>query len=143
MQTRSWIYNVIAGVLTPAELVGLLRLFAALCPLSFVPLDIADAIIKLTPGAIATQGIEALGPTAKIIIELTGSLIFIVFGGLRAWLYGRVASRPVFGAGLAAALIVLALTLVVQLIAGGLRGGALGLGLTALLYLDWAWQSLG
>lgn len=137
MQIRSWMYNVIAGVLTTAALVGLLWLLAALRLLSFVPLDIADAIIKLMPGAIATQGIEALGPTAKIIIELTGSLIFIVFGGLLAWFYGRVAPRPVLGAGLAAALLAFALTLVVQLIAGTLHSGIPALALTALLYLVW------
>lgn len=134
---QSWQRNVLIGVLATAALVGLLLLFAQFTTLSFVPLDISDAIIRLTPGAIATQGIENLGPKAKLSIELFGSLVFLVAGGLLGWLYGRLAPRPLLLAGVVLALIPLALTLIVQVIAGGLRGGTVGLGLTALLYLVW------
>ena len=137
MVKRTWMAPFGAGLLATAALVGLLLLFSRFTALSFVPLDIADAMIHLTPGAIATQGIETLGPVAKLLIELTGSAIFIAVGGVVGLLYARLAPRPLAPAGVGLALIPLALTALVQLIGGGLRGGPLGLGLTALLYLLW------
>lgn len=137
MLAKPWFQYVIAGVLATAALVGLLLLLAQVSPVSFVPLDISDAIIRLTPGAVATQGIESLGPWAKQLIEASGTLIFLLFGALIAWLYGRIAPRPLAIAGIVLTIISLALTLLAQTLGGGLRGGALGLGLTAMLYALW------
>jgi DMSO/TMAO reductase YedYZ molybdopterin-dependent catalytic subunit len=137
MAKRAWVLPFVVGLLATAALVGLLLLLSRVSPLSFVPLDIADAIIHLTPGAIATQGIETLGPGAKLLIELSGSVIFVAVGGLVAVLYARLAPRPLVSAGLALALIPLALTALVQLLTGGLRGGPAGLLLTAAAYLLW------
>jgi DMSO/TMAO reductase YedYZ molybdopterin-dependent catalytic subunit len=131
------IRNALVGVCATAALIGLLLLCSRVSPVSFVPLDISDAIIRLTPGAIATQGIETLGPGAKLGIELGGSIIFLVFGGLLGWLYGRAAPRRAILAGLVLAVVALALTALAQSIGGGLRGGAGGLALLAILYLAW------
>lgn len=138
MRAKSWLPHIITGVLVTAALTGLLLLLAQLSVVSFVPLDISDAIIHLTPGAIATQGIESLGPLAKLLIEAGGTVIFIGFGGLAGWLYGRIAPRPWLAPTLVLAVIALALTMLVQTLAGGLRGGATGLGITTLLYVLWA-----
>lgn len=125
------------GMLASAALAGLILLGSRLTTLSFVPLDIADAIIHLTPGAIATQGIENLGPTAKLMIEATGSILFVLLGALVAVSYSRIAPKPTVVAGLLLALVPLVLTVIVQMIAGGLRGGTTGLGLTIILYALW------
>ena len=47
---------------------------------SFFPLDIAQAGIRLTPGAIATQGIEALGPAAKLLAEASALVLVLLVG---------------------------------------------------------------
>jgi DMSO/TMAO reductase YedYZ molybdopterin-dependent catalytic subunit len=137
MLAKPWQRNVIAGAFVTAALTGLLLLLAQVSAVSFVPLDISDAIIHLTPGAIATQGIESLGSLAKLLIEATGTLIFIAFGGLIGGLYGRVAPRRWVLATLVLTIIALVLTIVAQTIAGGLRGGVVGLGITTLLYALW------
>jgi DMSO/TMAO reductase YedYZ molybdopterin-dependent catalytic subunit len=139
MTKRAWLLPFGVGLLATAALVGLLLLLSRVSPLSFVPLDIADAIIHLTPGGIATQGIETLGPGAKLLIELSGSAIFIAMGGVVAILYARLAPRRLVGAGVVLALIALALTALVQQLAGGLRGGVVVIALTSLLYLLWGW----
>ncbi|MBC8162848.1 MAG: molybdopterin-dependent oxidoreductase [Roseiflexaceae bacterium] len=137
MRQQGWIRYVGIGVCATAALLGVLLLVSRLTTVSFVPLDIADAIIRLTPGAIATQGIENLGPIAKVMVELSGSAIFLAVGGLLAWLYARFAPRPPLLAGVALALVVFGLTLLAQAIAGRLSGSALTLPLTAVLYLSW------
>lgn len=139
MKPHAWRQHLLAGLLATAALVGLMLLLSYVTALSFVPLDVADAIIHLTPGAIATRGIESLGPLAKLMIELTGALIVIAAGGAAAVIYGRRGPRPLALAGLALALLAAALTVVAQLAAGGLRGGPIGLGLTGLLYLGWGY----
>ena len=45
---------------TTAALAGVLYLLAQLQVLSFIPLDIAEAINHVTPGQIATEGIELI-----------------------------------------------------------------------------------
>jgi DMSO/TMAO reductase YedYZ molybdopterin-dependent catalytic subunit len=137
MSARRWLVPLTLGVLATLALLGFLLLFARLGLLSFVPLDIADAIIRLTPGALATQGIEALGPGAKLSVELAGSLLFIAAGGLLALLYSRRAPHRLMLGGLALATAAFALTLVVQLIGGGAREGLSGLALTGTLLLGW------
>jgi DMSO/TMAO reductase YedYZ molybdopterin-dependent catalytic subunit len=125
------------GALATLALLGVLALVATVSTVSFVPLDIADAIIRLTPGAIATRGIESFGPAAKFSIEVIGSVFFVGLGAVLAWLYARRAPQPALVSGLVLAVVALALTVMVQLLGGGLRGGATGLGLTTLLYLGW------
>ncbi len=70
-----------AGLLATIALVGLLRLMSALVGLSFIPYDLADIIIRLTPGAIATQGIEALGALAKLLVKLAAIVAVVLLGG--------------------------------------------------------------
>ncbi len=137
MRLYPWKQHVVAGVVTSAALAGLLLLLSRISSASFVPLDIADAMIRLTPGAVATFGIETLGSLAKLIIELTGSLILIIFGGAIGWLYGRIAPRPLALAAIVLAIIPTMLTLLVQSMIGGLRGGVIGFSLTILAYLGW------
>jgi hypothetical protein len=45
-----------------------------------VPLDIAQAGIRLTPGQIATEGIEALGREAKMLAEVSALVVVLVAG---------------------------------------------------------------
>src|SRR3712207_6703732 len=71
----------VAGTLATITLTGLLYLASAFFRLSFIPYDVADTIIKLTPGQIATQGIEALGAWAKIIIKVVAVAGFVLAGG--------------------------------------------------------------
>ena len=137
MPKGSWMFNLIAGLCATAALLGLLLLGSRLTTLSFVPLDIADAMIRLTPGAVATQGIEQLGPLAKMLIELTGSIVFLIFGGALGWLYGRIAPRPVLLVGVVLAVIAYGLTALAQAIGGRASAGAFEIGLTAVLYLAW------
>jgi DMSO/TMAO reductase YedYZ molybdopterin-dependent catalytic subunit len=125
------------GALATAALAGALALAAAFQLASFVPLDIADAMIRVTPGAVATQGIESLGPLAKQMIELSGLVLFVLAGGLAAWPMRRLARRGATWAALALTTGGLALTALVQLIAGGLRGDGLSWLVTAALYLAW------
>jgi DMSO/TMAO reductase YedYZ molybdopterin-dependent catalytic subunit len=73
--------GLVAGILATIVLVGFLYLASVFFRLSFIPYDLADIIIRLTPGQIATQGIEALGVWAKIIIKLVSVAGFILVGG--------------------------------------------------------------
>jgi DMSO/TMAO reductase YedYZ molybdopterin-dependent catalytic subunit len=83
----------VAGILATIALVGLLYLASALFRLSFIPYDLADIIIRLTPSQIATQGIEALGAVAKMTVKLVAVAMFVLFGGvfgaLEAWIIAR------------------------------------------------------
>jgi hypothetical protein len=55
---RLLIVRLSARALIGAALTGLLYLLSRLELVSFVPLDAADTMILLTPGAVATQTIE-------------------------------------------------------------------------------------
>src|SRR6266516_2553858 len=85
-QTR---IGALAGFVATAALAGLLYLLAQLQVLSFIPLDIAEAINHLTPGGIATEGIEALGPLAKILVEISGVILFLLAGVVAGVLLAR------------------------------------------------------
>lgn len=80
--TRS---GLLAGVLVTSALLGLLYLASALLLVSFAPYDLADILIRLTPGSIATQGIETLGVLAKITIKVVAvGLVLLLGTGLGA-----------------------------------------------------------
>jgi len=85
--------GVIAGLFATIALTGVLALAAALLQLSFAPYDLADIIIRLTPGAVATEGIETLGVLAKIIVKLVAVGAFIGFGGVLGGLVGWAVQR--------------------------------------------------
>lgn len=86
--------GVIAGVIATVALVALLRLANIAVQLPFAPLDLADLIIRITPGQIATRGIEALGAVAKLMVETGAFALLVVFGGaLGAFVGWRVARR--------------------------------------------------
>lgn len=96
----------VAGGLATLALVGVLRPAAALTGLAFVPDDLADLLIRLTPGALATAGIEALGALAKLFVKLAAiTAIILLGGGLGAW------ARDARRANTAATLLLLVLLL--------------------------------
>ncbi|HEX6288285.1 MAG TPA: molybdopterin-dependent oxidoreductase [Herpetosiphonaceae bacterium] len=101
--------GLIAGLLATTLLVGLLYLLSAFRWLSFVPYDLADLIIRLTPGQIATEGIEALGVVAKITIKLVSIALVIgfggVLGGIVGWLVERRGEQRIGGTSNSAALV--------------------------------------
>jgi DMSO/TMAO reductase YedYZ molybdopterin-dependent catalytic subunit len=73
---------------------------------SFPPLEVADAVVRLTPGEVATFFIEALGHLA---LPLSVVAAAVGFAGLSAllglampWLTGRLGGRPVRAAAVLA-----------------------------------------
>jgi len=69
-----------AGALATCALLGLTYTLAQIEVVSFFPLDVAQAGIRLTPGAIASQGIEALGSGAKMLAEASALLLVLLIG---------------------------------------------------------------
>jgi len=69
-----------AGALATCALLGLTYTLAQIEVVSFFPLDVAQAGIRLTPGAIASQGIEALGAGAKMLAEASALLLVLLIG---------------------------------------------------------------
>jgi DMSO/TMAO reductase YedYZ molybdopterin-dependent catalytic subunit len=126
----------LVGIAATAALAGVLYLLAQLQVVAFIPLDIAEAIVKLTPGAIATQGIEALGSLAKILIEISSILVFLGAGTLVGAVIARRQFHTLLPGGLLVGLVGLALTLLVQFAAGRLPE-AVSLGTMALVLLGW------
>jgi DMSO/TMAO reductase YedYZ molybdopterin-dependent catalytic subunit len=127
----------LVGFATTAALAGMLYLLAQLQVVAFIPLDIAEAIVQLTPGAIATQGIEAFGPLAKILIEVSSILVFLSAGTLVGAVIARRRFHTLLPGSLVVGLVGLALTLLIQVMAGRLPD-APSLGGTALALLGWA-----
>jgi DMSO/TMAO reductase YedYZ molybdopterin-dependent catalytic subunit len=82
-----------AGVLATLPLLGFMYLLSAFGWLSFPPYDLADLLIRLTPGQIATEGIETLGTLAKLMVEWTAIGLLIAFGGLLGGIAGKLAER--------------------------------------------------
>lgn len=84
----------VAGLIATIALVGVLRLANALVGLPFIPADLADLLIHITPGQIATEGIEALGSVAKLLVQLGAIALIVLFGGaLGALVAKRVAAH--------------------------------------------------
>ena len=79
----------VAGLIATIALIGLLRLANALVGLPFIPADLADLLIRITPGQIATEGIEALGSVAKLLVQLGAIVLIVLFGGALGALVGR------------------------------------------------------
>jgi DMSO/TMAO reductase YedYZ molybdopterin-dependent catalytic subunit len=127
----------LVGFATTAALTGVLYLLAQLQIVSFIPLDIAEVIVKVTPGTIATRGIEALGSLTKTLIEVSSILFFLGAGTLVGAVVARRPLPTLFPGSLLVGLVGLALTLLVQLVAGRLPD-APSLGATALALLGWA-----
>ncbi len=92
-----------AGALATIVLTGLIALTSQLTRVSFLPLNLADLLIRVTPGKIATFGIEALGPLAKMMVEAASIVTFILIGTalgvLFAWWAQRGRRRPAIVAG--------------------------------------------
>lgn len=88
----------LAGLLATTGATGLLALLSALRLTSFVPLDIANTIIELTPGQIATETIEAIGEWGKRLLIVGGVAGFIAagaaLGALYSWLMRRRLAEP-------------------------------------------------
>ncbi len=129
------------GLLSTAALAGLLYLFAQAQILSFVPLDIADAAIQLTPGQFATQGIEALGPGAKMLLEIIAILLFLLVGTFAGVLIVRLRAYRDMANGLLVGLGGLILTVSVQALAGRFPD-VITLGSTAVLLFSWSFSLL-
>src|ERR671933_2767188 len=93
----------VAGALATIVLTGLVALASQLTRVSFLPLNLADLLIRLTPGKIATFGIEALGPLAKMSVEAASIVGFILIGAalgvLFAWWAQHGRRRPAIVAG--------------------------------------------
>ena len=83
----------IAGGLATIALTGLLALASQVTRVSFLPFDLADLVIRLTPGDIATFGIEAFGSLAKLSIEAGSIVAFILIGAALGGLSGWWAAR--------------------------------------------------
>lgn len=134
-----------AGLLATIVLTSLLYLLSAVGLLSFTPYDLADIGIRLTPGAIATQGIETLGIFAKLLIKAAAIVGFVLLGGALGALVGRGAERSPASRALlrnAAALALLAFMLVVGVLNAEASGrsplDAIRSGLLLLLSLGWS-----
>ncbi|HZB96280.1 MAG TPA: twin-arginine translocation signal domain-containing protein, partial [Herpetosiphonaceae bacterium] len=93
----------VAGALATIVLTGLVALASQLTRVAFLPLNLADLLIRLTPGKIATFGIEALGPLAKMSVEAASIVGFILIGtalgALFAWWAQHGRRRPTLVAG--------------------------------------------
>ena len=75
-----WARGPAAGFLVTSALVGVTYALSQVGVVSFFPLDIAQAGIRLTPGQIATQGIEAFGHEAKMLAEATALAVVLLAG---------------------------------------------------------------
>src|SRR5262245_23014671 len=126
----------LVGFATTVALAGVLYLLAQLQVVAFIPLDIAEAIVQLTPGTLATRGIEVFGPVAKILIEISGMLAFLLAGTAVGALLARRRGDVSLAIGLLAGTVGFGLTLIAQFFAANLPDPRT-LGLTALLLGGW------
>lgn len=86
--------GLIAGMLVTSALLGVLYLASAVLLVSFAPYDLADILIRLTPGWIATEGIETLGVLAKITIKVIAvGLVLLLGAGLGAAVGRQISQR--------------------------------------------------
>jgi hypothetical protein len=132
-----WAKGLAAGGLTTCALLGVAYALAQVEVVSFFPLDIAQAGIRLTPGPIATQGIEALGPTAKLLAEASGVLLVLVVGAAAGGVVVRFGLQRSWSNSLPVAAAAIGLVAAAQTLAGTLPD-AISLAGTAILILAWA-----
>src|ERR1700716_3761818 len=104
-----WVRSATAGGLATSALLGVDYALSQLEVAPFFPLDIAQAGIKLTPGFVATQGIDALGPGAKLLAETTALLVVVLGGAAVGAFAGRLHVERSWSNALPLAAIVLAL----------------------------------
>jgi DMSO/TMAO reductase YedYZ molybdopterin-dependent catalytic subunit len=103
----------------------------------FFPLDIAQAGIKLTPGFVATQGVDALGPGAKLLAETTALVVVFLGGAAIGAVAGRLRLERTWSNVLPLVAVVLALVAAAQFVAGTLPD-AISLGVLALSFVGWS-----
>src|SRR5260370_30934832 len=104
---------------------------------SFFPLDIAQAGIRLTPGQIAHQGIEALGHEAKMLAQAAALALVLLAGAAGGAVVVRFGLQRNWSNILPLAAATIALVAIAQMIAGTLPD-VISLGATAGLMLGWA-----
>jgi hypothetical protein len=132
-----WPRGPAAGFLVTGALVGVTYALSQVGVVSFFPLDIAQAGIRLTPGPIATQGIEALGHEAKMLAEATALAVVLLAGGAAGAVVVRFGLQRNWSNILPLAAATIALVAIAQMIAGTLPD-VISLGATAGLMLGWA-----
>ena len=131
-----WARNAAAGGLATSALLGVDYALAQLEVAPFFPLDIAQAGIKLTPGFVATQGIDALGPGAKLVAETTALVVVVLGGAAIGAVAGRLGLERTWSNVLPLVAVVLALVAGAQFVAGTLSD-AISLGVLALSFVGW------
>jgi hypothetical protein len=91
---------------------------------SFFPLDVAQAGVRLTPGVIATQGIEALGSGAKLLAETIALLLVVLTGAAAGGIVARFRLQRAWSNILPLAALAMALIALAQTLAGRLPDAA-------------------
>jgi len=137
-----WAKGFTAGGLATCALLGVAYALSQIQVVSFFPLDVAQAGIRLTPGAIATQGIEALGPGAKLLAEASALVLVLFVGAVAGGVVARFGLQRSWSSILPLAAVAIALIGAAQALAGTLPD-AISLGGTALLIVGWAALLLG
>jgi DMSO/TMAO reductase YedYZ molybdopterin-dependent catalytic subunit len=119
---RTGVVGAFFGALVGAATTGVLYLLSVLGWVSFVPLDIANAVILVTPGQIATTTIQNLGVWGKRLLEISGVVGFIlaygVLGAVLVWFIRRTDGRWTNGTrwlGVAALCAVVPLLLILMI----------------------------
>lgn len=112
--------GLVAGLLVTSALLGLQYLASVVLRVAFTPAALAEILIRLTPGRIATEGIEALGTLAKLLVELGAlALVLLLGGGLGAavgWQIARRGRAALPGARSVAGLVLFAMLLGIALL---------------------------
>jgi DMSO/TMAO reductase YedYZ molybdopterin-dependent catalytic subunit len=131
-----WVKSATAGGLATGALLGVDYALSQLDVAPFFPLDVAQAGIKLTPGFVATQGIDALGPGAKVLAETTALLVVVLAGAAIGALASRWRVERSWSNVLPLAAVALALVVGAQLVASTVPD-AISLGVLAVLVVGW------
>ena len=132
-----WAKGPAAGFLVTSALVGVTYALSQVGVVSFFPLDIAQAGIRLTPGQIATQGIEAFGHEAKMLAEATALAVVLLAGAAAGAVVVRFGLQRNWSNILPLAAATIALIAIAQMI-GGTLPDVISLGATAGLMLGWS-----
>jgi DMSO/TMAO reductase YedYZ molybdopterin-dependent catalytic subunit len=137
-----WAKGIVAGGLATCALLGAAYALSQVEVVSFFPLDVAQAGIRLTPGVIATQGIEALGSGAKLLAEASALVLVLLVGAAAGGVALRLGLQRSWSNILPLAAAAIALIAAAQTLAGTLPD-AIALGGTAVLIVGWAALLLG
>ena len=131
-----------AGGLATCALLGVAYALSQLEIVSFFPLDVAKAGIRLTPGAIATAGIEALGPGAKLLAETSAVVLVLLIGAAAGGVLVHFGLQRSWSNILPLAAVAIALIAAAQALAGTLPDAISLIG-NAVLIVGWAAVLLG